>query len=121
MLDVIINGKLAHTLVPKVSAAAVSVGLPASSVELLFEAMTTGKGFESIPGITPTILAAAADASQNAYAHAYNLAWWSILPFVVIALIAVLCLKGVKELMTERVEATVENVDVDEIKVKAGD
>lgn len=54
------------------------------------------------------MLAAATNASQQAYANAYNLAWWSILPFVVIALIAVSCLKGVAELMTERVEASVE-------------
>lgn len=55
-------------------------------------------------------------ASEWAYAHAYRLAWWSIFPFVVIAFVAVACLKGVKELMTERVEATVENVDAEPTK-----
>jgi len=50
------------------------------------------------------------DASHWSYAHAYRLAWASVIPFVVLALIAVAFLKGVKELMTEKVEATVERV-----------
>ena len=50
------------------------------------------------------------DASRWSYAHAYRLAWASVIPFVVLALIAVAFLRGVKELMTEKVEATVERV-----------
>ncbi len=89
-----------------------SGGLPAASVPALLGAMATGEGLNAtnIPGLTVEVLGAAADASHWAYAHAYRLAWWSVFPFVVIALISVVCLKGVKELMTERVEATVENV-----------
>ncbi|KAK1808176.1 hypothetical protein LTR12_017470 [Friedmanniomyces endolithicus] len=112
VLDAIINGKLKSTLAPQVAAAAVSGGLPVSSVPALLGAMATGEGLNAtnIPGLTLEVLGAAADASHWAYAHAYRLAWWSVFPFVVIALISVVCLKGVKELMTERVEATVENV-----------
>jgi hypothetical protein len=113
VLDAIINGKLKSTLAPKVSAAAIGAGLPASSVPALMEAMATGQGLTDVPGITQASLGAAANASHWAYTHAYRLAWWSIFPFVVIALISVACLKGVKELMTERVEATVENVETD--------
>ena len=116
VLNAIVNGKLSSTLAPQISDAAVSAGLPKSSVPALLEAMTTGVGLDDVPEITPAILGAAADASHWAYAHAYNLAWWSILPFVVIALISVACLKGVKELMTEKVEATVERVDQDDLK-----
>lgn len=72
--------------------------------------MGSGKGFDAIPGVTPAILGAAVDASQHAYAAAYRLAWASIIPFVVLAMVAVACLKGVKELMTEHVDATVEHV-----------
>lgn len=115
VLDAIINGKLASTWAPQVSAAASSAGLPASSLPALLAALTSGVGLDSVPGITPASLGAAADASHWAYAHAYRLAWWSIFPFVVIALASVACLKGVKELMTEHVEATVEHrVEVDE-------
>ena len=49
-------------------------------------------------------------ASEWAYAHAYRLVWASIVPFAVLALVAVICLKGVKELMTEKVDGTVEHV-----------
>lgn len=38
----------------------------------------------------------------------------SVIPFVVLAIVAVLCMKGVRELMTEKVEATVEHVREDE-------
>ncbi|TKA34670.1 hypothetical protein B0A54_13814 [Friedmanniomyces endolithicus] len=112
VLDAIINGKLKSTLAPQVAAAAVSGGLPVASVPALLGAMATGEGLNAtnIPGLTVEVLGAAADASHWAYAHAYRLAWWSVFPFVVIALISVVCLKGVKELMTERVEATVETV-----------
>lgn len=119
VLDAIINGKLASTLEPKITEAAVGAGLPQSSVPALLEAMATGQGFGEIPHATPAILGAAAKASEWAYAHAYNLAWLSIIPFVVIALIAVACLKGVSELMTERVEASVENVEQEPLKLAA--
>ena len=118
VLNAIINGKLAGTLTQNIAEAATGAGLPNSSVSALLEAMTTGEGLTAVPGISPKILGAAANTSHLAYAHAYNLAWWSIVPFVVIALIAVACLKGVKELMTERVEATVENVDSDDMNIK---
>lgn len=85
-------------------------GLPESSVPDLLKAFATGVGLLDVPGLNSTIEAKALDASHWAYAHAYRLAWASIIPFVVLALVAVFFLKGVKELMTEKVEATVEHV-----------
>jgi hypothetical protein len=110
VLNAIINGKLSTTLAPQVSAAAISAGLPTTSIPALLEAMGTGDGLDVVPGVSPQIIAAVAAASQWAYTYAYRLAWWSILPFVILALIAVACMKDVKELMTEKVEATVESV-----------
>jgi hypothetical protein len=46
--------------------------------------------------------------SKDAYAAAYRLAWASIIPLVVVALVCSACLGSVKSLMTERVEASVE-------------
>lgn len=111
VLDAIINSKVAANLAPKVTAAATGAGLPASSVPALLLAMSTGEGLTAVPGINADILAAAGNASHWVYAKAYNLAWWSVFPFVILALICVFFLRGVKELMTERVEATVEHVD----------
>jgi len=48
--------------------------------------------------------------SHELYAHAYRLDYASIIPFVVLAIVASAFLKGVKDLMTERVDATVEKV-----------
>ena len=114
VIDAIINGKLSSTYAPQVSAAAVKAGLPKSSVPALLAAFAKGTGFDAVPGNNAKIMASASLASEWAYAHAYRLGWASIVPFVVLALVAVGCLRGVKELMTERVEATVERVDSQE-------
>jgi len=108
-LDAIVNGKL-KSYATQVGNAAVAAGLPESSVPDLLKALATGVGFSDVPGLNPEIEAKVFDASHWAYAHAYRLAWASIIPFVVLALVAVFFLKGVKELMTEKVEATVEHV-----------
>jgi len=119
VLDAVINSKIASSWASKVTEAAVSAGLPSASVPALLKALTSGEDLDAVPGITPASIGAAANASHWAYAHAYQLAWWSIFPFVVIALVSVACLKGVKELMTERVEATVERLDDVDEKVAA--
>jgi len=108
VLDTIINGKISSTYASSVSKAAIAAGLPSSSVAALLEAFSAGTGFADVPGVTNAVLAAATHASQESYAAAYRLAWSSIIPFVVLAWVAILFLKGVKELMTEHVEATVE-------------
>lgn len=108
VLDAIVNGHLSSTLEPAVGGAATKAGLPASSVPALMAAFAAGTGFDSVPGVNATILAAASDASHWAYARAYRLAWSSVIPFVVLAIAGILCLKGVKEMMTEHVEASVE-------------
>lgn len=80
----------------------------------------TPAGIAEVKGVDPAVLEAATGASRWVYARAYRLAWISIVPFVVLALVCVACLKGVKELMTERVEATVEDVGVrEEVKREA--
>ncbi|KAI0470785.1 MFS general substrate transporter [Xylariaceae sp. FL0804] len=122
VLDAVANGHLAgaHRYASRVAAAAVGAGLPAQSVPELLAALasgitTTGQkeaaAAAGVPGADEKVWAAALDASHWQYAYAYNLAWASIIPFVVLAIVAVAMLKSVKELMTEKVEATVEHVD----------
>jgi hypothetical protein len=111
VLDAIINGRLSANYAPAVAAAATGAGLPQGSVEALLEALSAGQVGVDIEGANSTVWDAALDASQVEYAHAYRLAWASIIPFVVLAIVAIFCLKGVKELMTEKVEATVENTE----------
>ena len=110
VLDAIINSRLASSYAPQVSTAAVQAGLPVSSVPNLLSALGSGDvaALNDVEGVNATVIEAAAGASQWAYARAYNVAWASVSPFVVLAIICVVCLKGVKELMTEHVEASVE-------------
>jgi Fungal trichothecene efflux pump (TRI12) len=110
VLDAIVNNYIAQHYAGDLGKAATGAGLPESSVPALVEAFTAGNAnmMEAVPDVSPAILGAATNASRWCYAHAYRLAWASIIPFVVLALVAVGLLKGVKELMTEHVEATVE-------------
>lgn len=108
VVDAIINGRIASHLVPEVGGAAIKAGLPSASVPALLEAFSAGTGFDAVKGLNSSILAAATDQRHWTYAHAYRLGWASIIPFVVLALVAVACTKSVKAQMTEHVEATVE-------------
>lgn len=74
--------------------------------------MAKGAGLANVPGVNAGIEGRVMLANESAYAHAYKPAWASIVPFVALALVAVVCLKGVKELMMEKVETTVAHVDV---------
>ncbi|TGJ83164.1 hypothetical protein E0Z10_g5595 [Xylaria hypoxylon] len=112
VLNAIINGRLSGHYAPAVSKAAVDAGLPEGSVQSLLLALEAGDiGSDIVDGANATIWAATVQESQWQYAHAYRLAWSSVIPFVVLAIVAVALLKGVKELMTEKVEATVEHVE----------
>lgn len=110
VLNAIIEGKLKSSYAAKVGEAAMEAGLPQSSIPDLLQALQTGssQALTNVSGGNADIIASAENASHWAYAHAYRLAWSSIIPFVVIAIVCVAFLKGVKDLMTEKVEASVE-------------
>lgn len=114
VLNAIINGRLASHYATSVGNAAMDAGLPESSVPTLLEALDAGQIGSGVDGATLAVWTAAIDASKWEYAYAYRLAWASVIPFVVLAIVAVALLKGVKDLMTEKVEATVERVKNDE-------
>jgi hypothetical protein len=120
VIDAIVNGRLASNYAPAVSAAATDAGLPADSVPALLAALAKGDiGDPSVTGATDAVWAAATTESHWQYAYAYRVAWASVIPFVVLALVAVICMRGVKELMTEKVEATVEHVDRSAVEEKS--
>lgn len=122
VINAVINSRFNSKYVYEVSTAAINAGLDPANVEGMLAAMATGSEdtvpVSSIPGANAAIMKAAWDASHWSYAKAYRLGWWSVVPFVVLATVAVACLRGVKELMTEKVEATVEtNVPDTEKKI----
>ena len=112
VLDAIINGHLNKNYAAHVGGAAVEAGLAAARVADLLAAFAAGTtGDASIA--SAEVWAAATAESRSVYAHAYRLAWASVIPFVVLATVAVACLRGVRELMTDKVEATVEKVEAE--------
>ena len=97
----------------EVSKAAISAGLPESSAVAFVAAMQAKNFPESLKdmsGVTGAIVAAGTRESHWVYARGYRLAWWSIVPFVVLAMGCLFFIRDVKEQMTDRVEATVERV-----------
>jgi hypothetical protein len=111
VLNAIINGRLSTHYAPAVAAAATGAGLPADSVPALLDAIAAGEIGDGVAGASQAVWEAALDASRSEYAEAYRLAWASIIPFVVLAIVAIAFLKGVKELMTEKIEATLEHAE----------
>ena len=107
VINAIINGRLNSHYASDVGSAAVAAGLPSSSIPALLEAIEAGT-FTTVPDANDGIIAAALEASHWSYARAYRLGWWSVVPFVALAVACVACMTGVKDLMTEHVEATVE-------------
>ncbi|KAF2711088.1 MFS general substrate transporter [Pleomassaria siparia CBS 279.74] len=108
VISAVVNSRLTSHYASDVSSAAIAAGLPSSSVPGLLTAMASGKAVAGANGVTPEILAVTWDASHWSYARAYRLGWWSVVPFVLLATVAVACMRGVSELMTEKVDATVE-------------
>lgn len=114
----IVNSHIASHLSHDVSEAALEAGLPASSIPALLNAMK-GKSegtfrSDAVPGANARIVKAAWNASHWSYARAYRLGFWSVVPFVALATAAVVAMRGVTHLMTERVEASLERENVNE-------
>ncbi|TAQ86944.1 hypothetical protein B7494_g4740 [Chlorociboria aeruginascens] len=113
ILNTIINSYLTAHYSSSVTSTAITAGLPSSSIESLLQALASGAGFNEVPGMRAEILGDVMRTSRDVYAGAYRRAWGSIVPFVILGLVSVAFLKGVKELMTEKVEASVERDVID--------
>lgn len=61
--------------------------------------LSSGKGLEAIPGVTPQILGAAAAAMKHVEAEAYKIVWFAFLPGGIIAVICCACFKNPKSRM----------------------
>lgn len=114
VLDAIINSYLASHYASSLSTTAAKLGVPAGNIPAVVLGMTAGN--VTGLGLDATQISGLTDAGRWVYAKAYRRAWASIVPFIVLAIVAVFFLKGVKELMTEKVEASVERREVIEAK-----
>ncbi len=68
---------LSKNLVPKITGAVLPLGLPDDSLLAFLGALTTGDetALANIPGVTPEIIAAGAQALQQAYNRAFSYVW----------------------------------------------
>lgn len=105
-----------------VANAAVQAGLATTDVPILLGVMAQGRGpqteqsltavlSQAQPSIETTVIQAARSAGHAVYARGFALAWASIIPVVVIAIICCALLRGVDKLMTDRVEAPLESAN----------
>jgi len=112
VVGAIINGKLSRSYAAEVGSAAVAAGLPQDAVAPLLAALASGSGsreaLSAVAGATSRAIDAALSASRDVYAAAYRLGWSSIIPFVVLAWSGIWFTRGVKNLMTDVVEASIE-------------
>jgi hypothetical protein len=90
--------------------AAISAGLPSSSVSDLLAALPLGPtALEKVPGITNEIIAAAGAAFQQSYVVGLRTTALSSLSFGVIAIIACLFCNEIAHKMDDRIEVFLEN------------
>jgi translation elongation factor EF-1beta len=80
---------------PEVTTAVEAAGLPVTSVNQLFLAITnaTAAGINAVPGITPDIVAVFRDAQETVYATSLGDVYLTSIAFGVIALISVFFVK----------------------------
>lgn len=92
-----------HKNLPKyVVPAAVAAGLPESSVESLFAAITAGN-FSNVPGISPEIIAAVGGALKTAYASSFKVVFYTVIPFAVILLLSAFLVPDMERFLSHNV------------------
>jgi len=113
IFSTILHGIVGSQLGPRVSAAALSLGYPAADLPFLIPAVIeTGSGipgaFATVPGVTPAIQAATAEAFREAYAYAFRRVFWSTIPFGVLAIIAACFVRDPSKYLTNHVAVHME-------------
>lgn len=92
--------------------AALEAGLPEESIPSVMGALAVSPGLlATVDGMTPSIMGAIMNTYYAASAWSYAYVWYSIIPWCVVAVIAMLCLKSVAKQMTEKVDRPYELKD----------
>ena len=98
IFNTILNTIVSSEMPKRVAAAAIANGFdPTALAELIPATVENAVGvpgaFATVPGITPAIEAAVAQAFKEAYAYAFRRVFWSTIPFGVIAIICACFIK----------------------------
>lgn len=99
----ILNNKLTKFIPQYVAPAAINAGLPETSLTDLFTALTAGD-FSTVPGISPSIIAAVGAANAQAAAKSFQYVWCAVVAFAVVAVIAACLTVNYGEYLTDTVE-----------------
>jgi hypothetical protein len=102
MYSSILATEAAKYLPQKVIPAAVSAGLPSSSLATLFEAIQNDN-LTAVPGISQDIIAAVDVAVKDAYARSYQTVYLCTLPFGALLIISALFSPNVEQYLTDEV------------------
>lgn len=82
--------------------AATDAGLPESSMESLFAAITEGD-LSEVPGINSGIIAAVSEAAKTAYASSFKVVFYTTIPFSVILLLSAFLVPDMKKFLSHNV------------------
>jgi len=106
--QVVLRARLKKTVPAIVAPVVLKAGLPPSSLEAYFAALTVGtaKAFSNVPGITPAIQAAGSYADRVANMSAFKTVFFVSIAFGGIAIFLSFLIPNVESLMTGEVSAT---------------
>lgn len=113
-----LSERLEPKIISYVSNAAVSNGLPASSVKAFVGALASGdkSALGQIPGVTPELVAAGVAALKQAFADSIRVIFIIAAPFGIVACLLCLLLGDQSESMTYRVDAPIEELQARDAK-----
>jgi hypothetical protein len=92
-----------------VAPAAVSAGLPSSSLPSLFAGLATGN-FTAVPDITPAIIAVVGAEVTHAYISSFKVVFYATIPFSVILIIAACFVPNMEKMLTGNVAKRLQGV-----------
>ncbi|KAF4625847.1 hypothetical protein G7Y89_g12321 [Cudoniella acicularis] len=117
----ILTNRLKTTIPENVIPAAENAGLPTSSLDSLFAALTAGTAaaLQKVPGITTDIIAAVGEAVKTADSQAFKTVYLTSIAFGGLSIIAALCASNVDEKLTDQVARRFRGTNnVDEVAIK---
>lgn len=106
----VLTNRLNENIGNYVTEAALAAGLPSSSIEKFVAAFVAGNPLLGVAGVTPAVIAAASHALSQAFADSIRVVYIIAAPFGVLACIACLFLGNLRNTMTYRVDAPVEDL-----------
>ncbi|KAF2650884.1 MFS general substrate transporter [Lophiostoma macrostomum CBS 122681] len=107
--SIVLGVRVKSTLTTQIPAAMVAAGLPASSIADYMTAIAAGgtkKLLDTVPGLTPEILADGANAYRHAYADAYKTIFLVSLAFGGLGILVSFFIPDIDALMGDRVATT---------------